>query len=299
MIKVGLAGSTFAVNRHITALQKIHGISVSTQVNDTSISALVEEIICKSDVMILTDPGEFYMDLAIQSLRRAKHVFLYPSVVPSTDEMHNLIKLAREANVILKCGRTGSFGIQSFIKLLPDLNRINMIEFQHIIRYAEMAVKPPIRDIILGDIEIINALIPARNNFIRAKGLNLFTCNPEIINARLEFDNGSAFNYYCNTLGTHNEHSITLIFQDSMLKYSLNSNELSGWRVNRNQNENPIFIENIQLEQSDHLFEDLYSFFNLILSGPAFLSIYDNGFESFVLTDRILEKVSKTLVQYA
>jgi len=63
--------------------------------------------------------------------------------------------------------------------------------------------------------------------------------------------------------------------------------------------ENPVVIENTRIETDDYLFDDLSSFFAIIQSGPAFLSIYDNGIESFVLTDRILEKVSKTLVQFA
>jgi hypothetical protein len=174
-----------------------------------------------------------------------------------------------------------------------------MIEFRHVLNIKEVSL--PLSEIIPGDIEILSSLIKARNTSLKTKGLAFFTCNPDIISARLEFDNGSVANYYCSIAGLQNEYRISLILREGLVEYDLNQNKLSGWHMNRagNQNENPIFIENIKVEQTDHLFEDLKSFLNLIHSGPAFLSIYDNGFESFILTDRILEKVSKTLVQFA
>ncbi len=216
-------------------------------------------------------------------------------------EVYQLIKLAREANVILKCGRTGNFCINGLLLKVSDINAIGIIEFQHNIKISSANPSPVIADILLADIEIINSFIKARNTSIKAKGLSILSSQPEFINARLEFDNGSVVNYSCNIVSTQNEHLITFVLKDSVLRYSIINNELSGWYLKPaiNQNENPIFIENIQVEQSDYLFDDLCGFLGLIHSGPAFLSIYDNGFESFVLTDRILEKVSKTLVQLA
>jgi predicted dehydrogenase len=312
-MNVGIAGTFSAISRHINALEKIQEIRIGGcwSMNGSQDSLMDQEtgkictdpecILEKADALIITEPGNFMNRLAILALRKARHVFIYPPVLRSSNEVYQLIKLAREANVILKCGRTGKTGINGLINSISDVKSISMVDFQHTIKIKEDNGTPDINEILLGDVEIINRLIQARNTFIKAKGLGVFTPKPEVINARLEFDNGSAVNYFCNKTGTQDEHNITVILKDSMLKYNLITNELSGWYLKRsiNQKENPIFIENIQVEQTDYLFDDLRNFFSLIHSGPAFLSIYDNGFESFVLTDRILEKVSKTLVQFA
>jgi|WetSurMetagenome_2_1015567.scaffolds.fasta_scaffold20479_4 hypothetical protein len=313
MINVGIAGSFKAINRHRNALHKLRDIRIAgawcingsqNDIVDLATGMACydsETILEKIDALIITDPGVFFNQLPTLALRKAKHVFLYPSVITSINEAYQLIKLAREANVILKCGRTGKFSIQGLLKSIPDSGSISMIEMQHVLEISKTGRTPQFPDIMLGDIEIIGRLIKARNTSIKAKGICIISSQPEIINARLEFDNGSAVNYYCNIIGMQNEHHITLMMKDSIMKYNLLSNELSGWYLKRNlsQHENPIFIENIQVEQPDNLVDDLYFFFNLIHSGPAFLSIYDSGFESFVLTDRILEKISKTLVQFA
>ena len=59
----------------------------------------------------------------------------------------------------------------------------------------------------------------------------------------------------------------------------------------------PFFLENMRVEKTDSLTGELADFIDLIRSGPAFLSINDNGFEPYMLADRILEKVMKTLVR--
>jgi hypothetical protein len=313
MINVGIAGTLAAINRHTLALKKIEDIRVSGRwatsgLQDSALELTSgisytdpESIIDKADALIITDPGNLGTRLATLALRKAKHLFLYPSVLRSTNEVYQLIKLAREANVILKCGRTGKIGINGLIKSVPETSAISMVEFQHVLKISSPAVFHDIQEILLADFEIINRLIPARNTSIKTKGISMFSTLPDIINTRLEFDNGCVVNYYCNTVGIQYEHATTVMLKDSVIRYSFLSNELSGWylKSSLNRNENPIFIENFQVEQTDYLFDDLCGFIKLIHSGPAFLSIYDNGFESYVLTDRILEKVSKTLVQFA
>jgi len=313
MINVGIAGTFSAITRHTYALKRMQDIRITgCWITSASKDAAVDLesgkacgdpgiIIGKADVIIITDTGSFSNHLATVALKKARHVFLNPSVICAINEVYQLIKLAREANVILKCGRTGKAGINGLLNIVPDINAIGIIELQHCIKLTKANGSDWISDTLLGDIEIVNSLIHARNISIKAKGLCMLSSLPEIINARLEFDNGCAVNYYCNMIAAQNEHLITIVLKDSVLKYSFITHELTGWYLKRtiNQNENPIFIENIQVERTDYLFDDLSGFFNLIRSGPAFLSIYDNGFESLVLADRIHEKVLKTLVQYA
>ncbi len=313
MINVGIAGYYNEVNRHARALDQLPQVSISDRwitddAQDGAVDARTgakctdpEVILAKADAWIFCNAGNFINRILTLALRKAKHVFLYPWVIRSSGNVYPLIKLAREANVILKCAATGKYNLKGLLESIPDPRAIAMIEFQHGIRITNPPPPTTISEVLLSDIEIINALIKARNTFIKAKGLGIFNSHPNIINARLEFDNGSAVNYCCNMLSLQDEHLITVMLRDSVLRYNLINNDLSGWYFKHavNQKENPIFMKNIRVESSDRLNEELTGFFSLIRSGPAFLSIYDNGFEPYMLSDRIIEKASKTLVQYA
>ncbi len=313
MINVGIAGALPAINRHTYVLNRIHDVRVTgrwitSESGDTAFN--MESGITSSDpgtitgraeVMIIADKSSLSARLATYALKKAKHILVYPSVISSVNEVNALIKLAREANVILKCGRTGNSGYNGLVKAISDKGPVNLIDFHHSIKLLQGDRQNLLFNQLLADIEIMNSLIRARNTSIRVKGHSLLTSRPEVINARLEFDNGCAVNYYCNLLALQNDHHITIVLKDCLLKYDFIAYELSRWYLKPAliQNENPIFIEKIQVEQGDNLYDDLMTFFNLIRSGPAFLSIYDNGFEPLVMADRIHERVLKTLVQFA
>jgi predicted dehydrogenase len=313
MINVGITGSLSAIDRHTDALSKITNIRISGRwISSGSQDTATEPdtgIVChepatiidKSDALIITDEGAFCSRLAVAGLRKAKHVFLYPSMVRSQNEAYQLMKLAREATVILKCGRTCKTGISGLLKAIHEAGTISMIELQHYLNIANAVRPADISDVLVGDAEIINSLVPARNTSIKAKGLCMLSSMPEIINARLEFDNGCAVNYNCNLVAAQNEYLITLVIKNRILKYNLLTDELTGWTIHHtnNINESPIFIENIRMERTDSLQGELTEFVQQICSGPAFLSLQDNGFESVILTERILEKVMKTLIQCA
>jgi predicted dehydrogenase len=312
MINVGIVGSVSAIRKHTSALNKIGGVRIINHwisggmldsATDSETGRVYTEpgpLLEKTDALIITEAGAFCSRMAVAALRKARHVFLYPTVVHSFTEVYHLIQLAREANVILKCGRTGTTGIQALIKVLPDTHDISMIDFQHY-RKITRPGSTGISEALLSDVEIINNLVHARVISIKAKGLCMLSSQPEILNARFEFDNGCAVNYNCNLVAAQNEFLITIVVRNKILKYNFLTGALTGWYLQRtiNQNECPIFIESIQVEQTDSLWNDLSDYFTMILSGPAFLSINDNGFESYVLTDRILDKVMKTLIQCA
>jgi hypothetical protein len=83
------------------------------------------------------------------------------------------------------------------------------------------------------------------------------------------------------------------------LKYDFITGELTSSSIQPsvNREDEAIYIEHIRVGNTDSLTSELTDFFGLIQSGPAFLSIYENGFEPYLLADRILEKVMKTLVR--
>jgi hypothetical protein len=310
MINVSITGSLSSIHRHLDVFSKIQDVCITGkwissgsqesafEADNGLTCAEPKSILEKTDALIITDGGSFSNRLAIAALRNAKHVFLYPSVIRSLSEVNQLIKLAREANVLLKCGNTGVDGITGLINVIQDIDAINMIELQHYHNISNSCKSAKISEVLLSDMEIISSLIHSRNTSIKAKGLCMLTSQPEIINARLEFDNGCVVNYNCNLVSAQNELLISIILKNRIIKYNFLTNELTGWHLQHtiSQSESPIFMDNFRIERTDTLFNSLSEFFQLIKTGPAFLSVNDSGFEPVILTDRILEKVMKTLI---
>jgi hypothetical protein len=105
-------------------------------------------------------------------------------------------------------------------------------------------------------------------------------------------------NYNCNLVAARNEFLGTVVLKNRILKHDFISGELTSWFLQHTTGlKDPIFIESVRVENTDALTRELTDFITQIVSGPAFLSINENSFEPFVLAERILEKVMKTLVR--
>jgi predicted dehydrogenase len=312
MFTIGIVGSLAAIEKHAHALDRIQDIRISgkwitdgEQASATdSISGITcmspSQVISNADAVIIASGARFCEQVATAALRSARHVFIYPSAIQTVSEATQLIKLSREANVILRAGRTGTDNVKNLLKALPDIREISMIELQHDYQASGgHGSARSISDALLADLEVITSLVKARVNSIKAKGLCMLASEADIVSARLEFDNGCAVNYNCNLVAAQNGFTCTLVLKNRILKYNFGSGELSSWFVQQKSPpvKSPFLLENIYVEKTDSLTGELADFIDMIRSGPAFLSMNDNGFEPFLLTDRILEKVMKTLVR--
>jgi predicted dehydrogenase len=312
MLNVGIVGSLAAIERHANALTRIQdiritgrwitdGVQGSATDAESGVTCMTpSQVIGHADALIIAAGGTFCGQVAISALRSARHVFIYPFIIQTVAEATQLNKLAREANVILRAGRTGNDNVKNLLRALPDATEINMIELQHDYQArVNHTVARNMFDALLADLEVINSLVKARVISIKAKGLCMLASEPDIVSARLEFDNGCAVNYNCNLVAAQNGFTGTLVLKNRILKYNFGSGELSSWFVQHQSApvKTPFFLENMRVEKTDSLTSELADFFDLIRSGPAFLSMNDNGFEPYILTDRILEKVMKTLVR--
>ncbi len=275
MLNVGIVGSLAAIERHANALARIQDIRITgrwiTDGEQGSAADAESGVTCMSpsqvtataDALIIAAGGAFCGQVAISALRSARHVFIYPRAIQSVAEATQLIKLSREANVILRAGRTGNDNVKNLLRALPDAAEINMIELQHDYQArVNHTVARNMFDALLADLEVINSLVKARVISIKAKGLCMLASEADIVSARMEFDNGCAVNYNCNLVAAQNGFTGTLVLKNRILKYNFGSGELSSWFVQHQSApvKTPFLLENMHVEKTDSLTGELADF---------------------------------------
>lgn len=309
MLHVGIVGPPDAISRHALAIGSLpdirisgrwitHGDQETATHADTGISHLSPLPVAHSaDALIVAGQGGFCSRLAVTALKAGRPVFLYPSVIESVGDAVMLQKLAREAGVILRVGKTGGADVAGLLETLPAGHEISLIEMHHHYPIQTNGEGRSIRDALLADLEVLTGLIPARVISIKAKGLCMLSAQPDIINARLEFDNGCAANYACNLVAPLSEYEVTLTLKNRIHKYNLISREVTRWSVQPDQGGLSHQLETVCMPGTDVLTRELADFTRMIQSGSSFLSGAESGFEPYLLADRILDKVMKTLVR--
>jgi predicted dehydrogenase len=307
MLQIGIIGPATAIQRHTIALHRLQGVRVADQWiterdkesvmhAETGVLCMIPaKIIGTSDAIIIAAPGNFGMQLAVAALRAARHVYLYPSAISMVTEASYLIKLAREANVILMAGKTGNDNTRDVLKHIPDIAEAGMIELQHDLQGFGQYNNRSIYDTLLGDMEIVHSLTRGRVISVKVKGMCMVGEDPDIISGRLDFDNGCTVNITCNLVAAHNSFTGMIVLKNRILKYDFLTGEGITWPVYPSGTSvSPV---RLRFEKSDPLVSELSDFIDVVRSGAAFLMMHDNGFEPYMLTDRILEKVMKTLVR--
>ncbi|MBN1158352.1 MAG: Gfo/Idh/MocA family oxidoreductase [Bacteroidales bacterium] len=312
MMNVGIIGSGASFDRHIRILDEIQDVrivgyySFGIPLTDITFSNVVaayhspDLLIDGADAMIFSGPGRLHNKLVEKALRKGKHILLHPMAIRSSDEAMQLVKLAREANVMLKVHNVGSINLKGLQKMIADVSGIKFIELHYYRNIHQRTVSNPILEDLLINTQVVSTLVKGQVLSVKAKGLSMLSAIPEIINARLEYNNGCAVNITCNIVAARDDFQATIILKDRCIKYDFISHKLTSWNIQhkKNHNDSPLIIDNIEIENPDPLLDELSGFILSAGSGCKHQDETECGFEPFILTERILEKVRKSVIQY-
>ncbi len=312
MINIGIIGSGANTNRHIRTLRRIRDVSIAGQYssdiqekhvassNNVVIYTDPDSLFDNCDAVIVTDSGTINDKLVTKALKKAKHVLLYPIMLQSINEAMQFVKLAHEANVFLRVGSIGSINLQGLHRMIPDASETKFIELHYYKCITKTSSVNPILEGLLINAQVIHSLVKGQILSIKAKGVTMAATKPEIVSVRLEFDNGCAVNITCNVVAARDDYQATIVLKDRCIKYDFISNKITSWNIQHKKEgeDPPLIIDNVALENTDPLYEELSSFILSSTSKSKHHIDTENGFEPFVLTEKILEKVRKSVIQY-
>jgi predicted dehydrogenase len=118
-MKVGIVGAGLQGRRRARALRAVDSseLVAVADVDEDAIAALAAEASClaisrwkdvveRDDVqaVIICTPPHLHAEIAVSAMRRGKHVLCEKPLARTMDEGREMVKVAREAGVTLKCG---------------------------------------------------------------------------------------------------------------------------------------------------------------------------------------------------
>ena len=307
-MNIGIIGSDYSINRHIISLKKINGINITglyqsgKQHKDCfdfyniPFYRSPDQLIDDTDSLIVSDQnGCFNSRIVINALRRGRHIFLYPQIVRSVNEAVQLTKLACEANVVLRVGNIGLMNMSSLLNLAHDISGLSFIDIHYNKVYVKSFNSNPIFEALLIISQAVSTLVKSQLHSVKAKGLPTASDKPDIVNARLEFNNGCLVNINCNIVAATDDFKGLMIIKDTCISFDLIRKKFTSWNIQHVKNDfsEPTTIKSAETENNDLLLEELKGFVTSAAAVPEYHAANDFGFEPFILTERILDKVRK------
>lgn len=207
MYKVGIFGIGKLGKHHLDHWKQIPGVSIAGFYDPDDVTAAdvesrygirryasEEALIDDSDIIDVASPTPSHFAVCEKAIRKGRHVFVEKPMGHSMNEAEQLVKLVQESNVKLQVGHSERFNpalaplkanelapmfieVQRLTGMQPGGSQINVV-----------------LDLMIHDIDMVLSLVKSDVKQVLASGVAVLNDTPDIVSARIEFNNGCVAN---------------------------------------------------------------------------------------------------------
>ncbi len=193
---------------------------LAAQYNIKAFSSL-EEAIENSEVLDIATPSDTHFEIAKQAIINGKHVFIEKPVTSNLKEAKQLQNYINEAGVCFQVGHVERFN-PAFIAAKPYLKDPKFIEIHRLAQYNPRGTDVSVvLDLMMHDLDLILSIVKANVKKIQVSGCDLVSKNADIINARIEFENGCVANVTTNRVAFKNVRKFRVFTNDHFVSINL------------------------------------------------------------------------------
>ena len=252
---------------------------------------LVEQVDC-IDIVTLVDR---HYELAALALRKSKHIFIEKPITQTVDEAKSLLNLSREASVKVQVGSIKRFN-PAFSASLPFFSRPKLIESRHLIQFSNKSADTfSVMDLMMNDIDVVLCLVRSGVKRISATGASVFSNALDIVNARIEFDNGCVALLTAGRIVEKNRNDLHVYQKDSCINVNFLSNKMDIVRKGQMENTfNALISGKPKIEDKNPIKEELKSFYDVIVNDKNPIISLEEGCDSIIISSKIAEILNQT-----
>lgn len=264
----------------------------------------VDELILQCDAVDILTSVNSHFYYAEKAIRYGKHVFIDKPISNNLNEAKRLVELIREAGIKFQIGHIERFN-PAFIALQSLAVNPLLIEAHRLSTFdANKISESVIFDILIHDIDIVLSLVQANIKHINAGGVSVLSNQIDVVNVRIEFDNGCVANLTAGRIATQKKRKMLFFERDRHIVLDFLHREVEVVKISETAKHNSVPMrsyENIRYinsetlitEEYDALKEELNSFAEcLIFNKEPKISALD-GLRSLEVAHEILRKINK------
>jgi predicted dehydrogenase len=158
---------------------------------DTRAYESVEDLLADVDAVSLVVPTNLHYDIGKTILAHDRHVLIEKPITETVEQGRDLVKTARERDLILYTGHTERFApslsvATRWVKNPRFIEALRLAGFG--MRGTDVSV---IHDLMIHDIDLVLSVVDSEIEKVEAIGVPVFTPRVDIANARISFSDGT------------------------------------------------------------------------------------------------------------
>ena len=263
-------------------------------------------------VKILSITTFAHFESTSYALQHFKHVFIEKPIVASPEEALKLIEIAKLANVKVQVGHIERYN-PAMIAALPFIDNPLFIEVHRLANFNPRGTDVPvILDLMIHDIDIVLHTVHSDLKNISTSGVPVITDTPDIVNARLEFENGCVANLTASRISLNPMRKARFFQRDAYISVDFlnkktevaylknidpgNTNPyIPVWDPGNGKKAKQIQFEKPEIHNTNAIKSELSGFANAIINNITPAVTLNDGYLALKVAHQILEKVEHGL----
>lgn len=311
MIRIGIIGANQNAQHHISQIRQIPELELAGLFDhDTATARAFAEanhipffddlnaLLDKADAIDILSPVGTHYRYASVAIRKSKHVLLNGLLSEDIREAKQLNELAIEANVNLKILHSEKFHpeLKAFKKLVKKPGYVELHRYQN--KVLSVSNDSLVFGMLLSDIDLLTNIIGSNVKKVIANGAAIFNSYTDLINVRLEFENGCMANLNCGNFNNGESSYIRVFQKNESLKMTLPDFEIT--RIMKEQDDKyTTMAVNTKPAKHDVVKIELEYFVQSILSRQRMTQEAHQSYQSLRIAYQVIEKMyPSTLFDY-
>lgn len=256
-----------------------------------------KEIVSLVDAVSIATPTITHYEIAKYFLESGKPVFLEKPLAHELRLAEELVEISIKKKIPFQIGYIERF--QFPVKyLLQNVNNPLFIESHRLSSFAERNLDiDVVLDLMIHDLDL--ALLLKNNKkveFIHAVGAPLFTKLPDIVNARVVFEDGTTCNFTASRISLSKQRKFRVFSEGAY--YVIDTLEKSYLEIKVDFQTKKYKLDKKSFPESDPLKEELELFIRSIINGKKVAVSGEEALMSLELAFRIKEQVEENLRKF-
>ena len=256
------------------------------------------------EAVIIATPTTFHFKLAKFFIQQNKHVFVEKPITSTTKEAKELVLLINKFGLVGQVGHVERFN-SAYLNVKGLLNPM-FIEAHRLSHYPERGTDVSVvLDLMIHDIDIVLSIVDSSIKSINANGTKVISNSPDIVNARIEFQNGCVANLTASRISLKKMRKMRLFQTDSYISIDFDSgkseqvkivdhdynNEYALTLKNFDGDEKEIKIFNYENKNINSIEEEHNNFYKSIIENKKPEVSFDEGARALEIAFLILNKI--------
>jgi predicted dehydrogenase len=323
MIKIGVLGAGHLGKIHIRLIKEISDFELVGFFDPNDDVALeteakfgvkryesMEELIDACDAIDIVTPTLSHYDCASKALKKSRHVFIEKPITNTIEEAKSLMALSQEASVKVQVGHVERFN-PAFTAGKVHLDNPMFIETHRLAQFNPRGTDVSVvLDLMIHDLDIVLSVVKANIKRISASGVAIVSDEPDIANARLEFDNGCVANLTASRFSLKNMRKSRFFQRNAYVAIDFLEKETEVVKMRdidgeadpfsmsidlgEGKGSKEIFFEKPTVQPNNAIKDELTAFAEAILNDTTPPVTVEDGYKALEVAYRIVDKLKMT-----